>query len=199
MARQLRPRRGTTAQNNAYTGALGEVTIDTTLKTVVVHDGATAGGNSLPTKAYVDSKAGGDASAAVSAHVADSDPHPQYLRQVEADALYEVTGAVSAHVALSDPHPQYQRERVSVTESSTATIAVGALTSVLYLTAGSLVASQEINCSDLPDGCELIIYSTNGITALTISGGTIVGSLTSLAAGAFGRVVRAGTTLLVGA
>lgn len=117
----------------------------------------------------------------------------------EAQWLASLQADVTAHESAADPHSQYQRERVSVTESSTATIAVGALTSVLYLTAGSLVASQEINCSDLPDGCELIIYSTNGITALTISGGTIVGSLTSLAAGAFGRVVRAGTTLLVGA
>ena len=53
MARKLRPRKGTTAQNNAYTGAVAEVTIDTTKKTLVVHDGATAGGNPLPTLADV--------------------------------------------------------------------------------------------------------------------------------------------------
>lgn len=48
MARKLRPKRGTTAQNNAYTGALGEITIDTDKKTLVVHDGVTAGGNPSP-------------------------------------------------------------------------------------------------------------------------------------------------------
>ena len=53
MARKLRPRKGTTAQNNAYTGAAAEITIDTTKKTLVVHDGATAGGNPLPTFADV--------------------------------------------------------------------------------------------------------------------------------------------------
>ena len=53
MARKLRPRKGTTAQNNAYTGAAAEITIDTTKKTLVVHDGATAGGNPLPTLADV--------------------------------------------------------------------------------------------------------------------------------------------------
>jgi len=37
-------RRGTTAEHSAFTGLVGEVTIDTTKDTVVVHDGTTAGG-----------------------------------------------------------------------------------------------------------------------------------------------------------
>jgi hypothetical protein len=44
MAIQVQLRRGTTAQNNAFTGAVGEVTVDTDKDTAVVHDGATAGG-----------------------------------------------------------------------------------------------------------------------------------------------------------
>jgi len=40
----LQFRRGTTAQNNAFTGALGELSIDTTLDAIRVHDGSTAGG-----------------------------------------------------------------------------------------------------------------------------------------------------------
>ena len=51
MARKLRPRKGTTLQNNAYTGALAEVTIDTTKNTIVIHDGTTTGGHPLPTTA----------------------------------------------------------------------------------------------------------------------------------------------------
>jgi hypothetical protein len=39
-------RRGTTAQNNAFTGAAGELSVDTTLGTVRVHNGV-AGGNTL--------------------------------------------------------------------------------------------------------------------------------------------------------
>ena len=49
MARQVQFRRGTTAQTNSFTGAVGEVTVDTDKDTVVVHDGSTAGGNPLPT------------------------------------------------------------------------------------------------------------------------------------------------------
>lgn len=44
MATILQLRRGTTVQHSSFTGAVGEVTVDTTKDTVVVHDGTTAGG-----------------------------------------------------------------------------------------------------------------------------------------------------------
>lgn len=44
MARQVQLRRGTTAEHGTFTGAVGEVTVDTDKDVVVVHDGATAGG-----------------------------------------------------------------------------------------------------------------------------------------------------------
>jgi hypothetical protein len=47
MSTEVRWRRGTTAQHATFTGAAGEVTIDTDKSVVVVHDGATAGGNPL--------------------------------------------------------------------------------------------------------------------------------------------------------
>ena len=40
----LQFRRGTTSQNNAFTGAIGEITYDTTSDVLRVHDGSTAGG-----------------------------------------------------------------------------------------------------------------------------------------------------------
>ena len=40
-------RRGTTAQNLSFTGAVGEISIDTDLKVIRVHDGALAGGTAL--------------------------------------------------------------------------------------------------------------------------------------------------------
>ena len=44
MPTQVQWRRGTTTQHNSFTGAAGEVTVDTTLDTIRVHDGSTAGG-----------------------------------------------------------------------------------------------------------------------------------------------------------
>ena len=44
MPTQLQIRRGTSTEHNSFTGAAGELTVDTTKDTVVVHDGSTAGG-----------------------------------------------------------------------------------------------------------------------------------------------------------
>ena len=44
MTTAIKRRRGTTSQHSTFTGLEGELTIDTTKDTVVVHDGATAGG-----------------------------------------------------------------------------------------------------------------------------------------------------------
>lgn len=44
MAKQLQLRRGTTGEHSAFTGQVGEVTIDTDKDTAVVHDYATSGG-----------------------------------------------------------------------------------------------------------------------------------------------------------
>ena len=43
----LQFRRGTTSQNNAFTGAAGELSIDTQRDVIRVHDGSTAGGFAL--------------------------------------------------------------------------------------------------------------------------------------------------------
>ena len=44
MAKRVQLRRGTTAEINAFTGAVGEVTVDTEKDVLVVHDGVTVGG-----------------------------------------------------------------------------------------------------------------------------------------------------------
>jgi len=52
MAKRLQLRGGTTSQHSTFTGALREVTVDTDKDTLVVHDGATAGG--FPLAKYSD-------------------------------------------------------------------------------------------------------------------------------------------------
>ena len=44
MSKQIQLRRGTTTEHATFTGAQGEATVDVTKKTIVVHDGFTAGG-----------------------------------------------------------------------------------------------------------------------------------------------------------
>ena len=45
MAKLLKLRRGSTSQHSSFTGAEGEVTVDTDKDVLVVHDGSTAGGH----------------------------------------------------------------------------------------------------------------------------------------------------------
>lgn len=58
MSTVLRFRRGDTTAANAFTGAEGELFVDTTKDTLVVHDGVTAGGKPLATESYVTTQIG---------------------------------------------------------------------------------------------------------------------------------------------
>ena len=48
MAIQLQIRRGTTAENDVFTGAVGELTMDTDTNGMRIHDGNTTGGFDVP-------------------------------------------------------------------------------------------------------------------------------------------------------
>jgi hypothetical protein len=58
MSTQVQYRRGTEAQNNAFTGALAEITVDTTNGTLRVHDALTVGGSNIATVAFVNNAIG---------------------------------------------------------------------------------------------------------------------------------------------
>ena len=47
MAVTVQFRRGTAAQNNSFTGAAGEISVNTTNNSIRVHDGSTAGGHEV--------------------------------------------------------------------------------------------------------------------------------------------------------
>lgn len=54
MARQIQIIKGTTAQNEAFTGAEGVLTYDTEKKNLRIHDGTTEGGFEIPSSAMGD-------------------------------------------------------------------------------------------------------------------------------------------------
>jgi hypothetical protein len=56
MSTQVQYRRGSAAENNSFTGALAEITVDTTNGTLRVHNGLTSGGSNIATVAYVTSQ-----------------------------------------------------------------------------------------------------------------------------------------------
>jgi len=83
MARLLKIRRGTTAQHSTFTGAAGEVTMDTSKKTLVAHDGTTVGGTPLAKEASTVPKTGNTGSAQIPAGTTaqrDGTPSAGWLR-----------------------------------------------------------------------------------------------------------------------
>ncbi len=60
MARSIRFRRGTAVQHETFTGAQGEITVDTTNKTLRVHDGLTLGGTILAKRSEIPDFSGVD-------------------------------------------------------------------------------------------------------------------------------------------
>jgi hypothetical protein len=55
MANALQLRRGTTTEHGSFTGLAGEITVDTTKDTLVIHDGSTAGGIPLAKESAITS------------------------------------------------------------------------------------------------------------------------------------------------
>lgn len=53
MTTQVQFRRGTTAQHQTFTGAEGEITVDTDKKTLIVHDGVHSSGFEVASKRLV--------------------------------------------------------------------------------------------------------------------------------------------------
>ena len=65
MAKKLQLRGGTTSEHSSFTGAVREVTVDTTKDTLVVHDGSTAGGHVLAKDDEILKLAGGAMTGAI--------------------------------------------------------------------------------------------------------------------------------------
>ena len=70
MPTQVQFRRGTTAQNNSFTGAAGEISVNSSNNTIRVHDGATAGGFELAKRGNVSTLTSGT-SAELAAVISD--------------------------------------------------------------------------------------------------------------------------------
>jgi hypothetical protein len=84
-------RRGTAAEHSSFTGAAGEITVNTTRNSVHVHDGSTAGGTELATKASVDNLSSN------SIIDADSDTHVKVESTSDADTIdFTVAGTTIA-------------------------------------------------------------------------------------------------------
>ena len=123
MATQVQFRRGTTGEHSAFTGAVGEVTVDTEKKTVCVHDATTAGGFPLLREDFSNSNlALGSLSSCALKFVNDPDTGIMSTGQ---DQLQLVTGGVA---------------RLTIDSSGTISVPSGNL-----LLSGNLVVTGELD------------------------------------------------------
>ena len=97
MPDQLQLRGGTTSEHSSFTGAAREVTVDTTKKTLVVHDGSQAGGTPLMRES------GSNAASTVQIGVGgsnkltiNSDGHIDIAGNLDVGAGIDVTGNITA-------------------------------------------------------------------------------------------------------
>jgi len=101
MAKQVQFRRGTTSQHSTFTGAVGEITVDTDKNTAVVHDGSTAGGVPLAKSSELSAKVESLADLGVTASAADlNTTDVTTLGTVEASKV--VTADASGNVTVPD-------------------------------------------------------------------------------------------------
>ena len=110
MAKQLKLRRGTTTQHGSFTGAEGEVTIDTTKDTAVVHDGSQAGGRPLLREDLDNLATGGIATAKIADDAVTADKLANTAvtagsyteTDITVDAQGRITAASSGAIATSE-------------------------------------------------------------------------------------------------
>ena len=123
MATQVQFRRGTTGQHSAFTGAVGEVTVDTEKKTVCIHDASQIGGFPLLREDFSNSNLSlGSLSSCALKFVNDPDTGIMSTGQ---DQIQLVTGGVA---------------RLTIDSSGTISVPSGNL-----LLSGNLVVTGELD------------------------------------------------------
>jgi hypothetical protein len=82
-------RRGTSAEHSSFTGLVGEITVNTSNSSIHVHDGSTAGGTELATKASVDNLSSDTITDA------DSDTHVKVEASADSDTVAITAGGTN--------------------------------------------------------------------------------------------------------
>ena len=182
MTKQVQLRRGTTAEHAVFTGAEGELTIDTTLDIAVVHDGVTVGGRPLvgaaATQQIINKTGVGIGTSSITKEF-----------EVVGDA--DIEGQISARgLTVRYQEPVIRSGIISATSSnkiigiSTNNIRVGYAVSGEYISAGTSVTSLGIGTVFLGIGTNNtnVTQSFTGFSTgkfLTNNGSVIIGVNTS--------------------
>lgn len=160
MAKLLKLRRGTTTQHNTFTGAEGEVTVDTTKDTLVVHDGATAGGFALLRQDVNNLGTG----AITSTHIADGTIVNGDINASAAIAHTKLASITAGSVLMGNasavPTATAFTGDVTIDSSGVTAIGSGKVTSTMIL--DGTIVNGDINASAAIADTKLATISTAG-------------------------------------
>ena len=131
MSKRVQLRRGTASENSSFTGAVGEVTVDTTNKTLRVHDGTTVGGTALAKASQLPTPASTTTQGLIEiATQAEVNTGTDNVRAIVPNALL---GGMKAHLNASGNAPIYAC-RAWVNFNGTGTVAIQASGNVSSIT-----------------------------------------------------------------
>lgn len=196
MSTQVQLRRGSTTEHNSFTGAAGEVTVDTTKKTLVVHDGSTAGGVPLAKES------------ALSSYLTTATAASTYQTQAGMSSYLTTTAAGTTYAPLASPTftgtvtipagASISGYLTTATAASTylATSAVGSTVqaynanTAVTNAAQSFTAAQRGAVTALTDGATVTPdFSLSNNWSLTLGGSRTLANPTNLTAGQTGVIV----------
>jgi len=200
MSTQVQYRRGTAAQNNAFTGVLAEITVDTTSLTLRVHDGINAGGSNIATVAYVDNAIGSLSANSITdgtSNVRIISPNGNVAVSVAGNANVGVfsgsglvvTGSIEAtngFIGLDATAIANGTANVRTFENANVTVSAAGNANVLVVTgtganiAGTLNATGNANVGNLGAATVAATTLTGTLSTAAQTNITSVGTLTSL-------------------
>ena len=156
MAKLLKLRRGTTTQHSSFTGAEGEVTVDTTKDTLVVHDGSTAGGKPLATEA------GNTATATTATNV------------TVADESSDTSCNVLFTTAATGNLPPKSGTNLTFNSSTGVLTATGFAGPITGDVTGNVTGNTSGTAATVTGAAQSNITSTGTLTGLTVTGDVVL-------------------------
>jgi hypothetical protein len=181
MSTAVQRRRGTTAEHSSFAGLLSELTVDTTKKVVVVHDGSTTGGFALARE---------NLSNVTEASLASklSTTLGGYVTTASAASTYQSIAGMTSYLTTATAASTYQ---TTAGMSSYLTSATAASTYAGLATAQTFTAAQRgtVSAQSTVSGTVTLNFATANNFSMTLSAGTVtLANPTNLTAGQSGAI-----------
>ena len=156
MPTQVQFRRGTTAQNNSFTGAAGELSVNTSNSTIRVHDGSTAGGSELATVASTSNATNlttgtlNSARLPTSGVAAATYGNATNIPSITVDALGRITSASNVAISATVANTQITGLITSAQIASVANTQITGTITAAQLASTGVAATTYGNATNIP-------------------------------------------------